>query len=391
MPVSAHSEVLKLAQSPLTEDEKREVIDAWLGHDRSILKAAQSLNMNYNKFKWRLSAAKREGYHLSPGAKKVLEMAGLSPREGKGGWIHNYDPADGKKLAATRWSAEDGDSPEEMVEWIRTCFSDIPPAPPVIRSENSPEGRFKLMPHSDVHMGAAASADRVGREYSPKLAFERLRDGFSQLFSAMPPTCETVILNNGDLTHANDNKDETFKSGHRLKVEGSHRDNISLSITATVWQIDHALQTSDIVRYRANGGNHDPNTPDYLTPALQAYYRNEPRVIVEGSERLTWVYQKGLIFLATHHGHGIKPEKFAANLPAKFPAEFGVSRFWYFITGHLHNEREDTFGGIRWIQLPSVCGLDQHSDDMGYSDGAAMRAMLFDERRGLKNDHTIRF
>lgn len=379
-----------MAAKALSDHLKREAVEAWLNNDRSQLRAARSLDLKYETFKSRLALAKREGYHLSEGARKVVETAKLAPMEAQGGWIHNYD-ADGKKTGTTRWSALAGNSPEDMVEWIKEAFSNLPAAPPTIRAERSPVGCFKFMPHSDVHLGAIAPADRVGREYSPNIALERLRDGFSQCFSAMQPTSETVILNNGDLTHANDNKDATPRSDHRLKVEGSHRDNILLSITATIWQIDHALTTSDIVRYRANAGNHDPNTPDYLTPALQAYYRNEPRVIIEGSQRLTWVYQRGLVFLATHHGHGIKPEKFAANLPSKFPAEFGASRFWYFMTGHLHSEREDTFGGIRWIQLPSVCGLDQHSDDMGYSDGAAIRAMLFDERAGLKNDYTIRF
>lgn len=379
-----------MAPPKLTDEEKRQAAQAWLDNDHSIVRGAKSLNMNYDTYKSRLSAAKREGYHLSTGARKVIATAGLSPLEGKGGWIHNYD-SEGKKTGTTRWAAPGGDSPEEMIEWIKASFASLPAAPPVIQSERSPEGRFKFMPHSDVHLGASAPEDRVGREYTPKVAMERLQYGFARLFAAMPRTSETVILNNGDLTHANDNKDATPRSDHRLKVEGSHRDNIQLSITATVWQIDHALTTSDIVRYRANAGNHDPNTPDYLTPALQAYYRNEPRVIIEGSQRLTWVFQRGLVFVATHHGHGIKPEKFAANLPSKFPAEFGASRFWYFLTGHLHNEREDTFGGIRWIQLPSVCSLDQHSDDMGFSDGAAMRAMVFDDRAGLKDDHTIRF
>ncbi len=368
----------------------QQAIEAWLNNDRSLVRAAKSLDMNLNAFKFRLARAKREGYHLSEGAQRIVETARLAPMEAQGGWIHNYD-SEGKKTGTTRWTALAGNSPEDMVEWIKDAFTDLPAAPPLIRAETNPDGRFKFMPHSDVHLGAIAPADRVGSDYSPKIALERLKDGFAQHFAAMQATSETVILNNGDLTHANDNKDATPRSDHRLKVEGSHRDNIILSITATVWQIDHALATSNIVRYRANAGNHDPNTPDYLTPALQAYYRNEPRVIIEGGQRLTWVYQRGLVFVATHHGHGIKPKDFAANLPSKFPAEFGASRFWYFLTGHLHSEREDTFGGIRWIQLPSVCGLDQHSDDMGYSDGAAMRAMLFDDRAGLKNDHTIRF
>lgn len=373
---------------PLSDEVLREAVELYRKHGNKS-EPARLLGIDHNTFSNRLRRAEERGITLSEGARDSISLASLDYGEAKGGHRRVYDE-DGKQIDTIRWSKTPVDYAVEMAERIADVFQSIPAAPPVIKSEKSPKGKFRFIPHTDVHVGAVASADRVGRELSPKIAVERVKDGFSELSAALPPAEETVILNNGDLTHANDDKDATPRSNHRLKVEGSHRDNISLCIHLTIWQIDQALRVSDVVRYRPNKGNHDPNTPDYLTPALQAWYRNEPRVIIEDTQRSTWVYQRGAVFLAAHHGDGIKPKDFCANLPGKYPKEFGASRFWYAFTGHYHEEKQEKFGSILWTQLPPVCSLDQHADDMGYGDSAGMRGALFCDRGGLKHDFKVR-
>lgn len=280
---------------------------------------------------------------------------------------------------------------DDFLDRVREAFEGMEPAPPVQKPTHVEKGKIAFFPYGDVHLGIDISADRGGQDYTPEIAVERMRYGFSTCHASIPP-CETaVILNNGDLTHGNDDRDLTPRSEHRLKIKGSHRKNLELSVIATAWQIDLALQRHETVVYRPNRGNHDPNTPDTLTIALAERYRNEPRVIIDASERELWVWQRGAVFIASHHGHGIKPKELSANIPAHFPREFGMSRYWYFITSHLHHEKSDTFGPFRWLQLPSICALDQNSADMGYADTAAMRAMMFCEERGLQHDITVRF
>lgn len=373
----------------LTPEQMREAVEAYR-RVGTLSGAARSLGLDRGTFKNRLERAEEAGYTLSPGAKSAIEETGLAPNEAILGWRRVPDDEGGFNSVMWRKQPIEADL-ESMTEKVVAAFSEIPAAPAIIKSEKSPEGRFRFIPYADVHIGASASADRVGAAYNPKIARERLENGFAECAASLPAAEETVILNNGDLTHANDDRDVTPKSGHRLKVEGSHHDNIALSIALTVWQINHALQSSDVVRYRPNPGNHDPHTPSYLTLALKAHYRQEPRVIIEDSQRAAWVYQRGKVFLATHHGHGIKAKEFVSHIPGKYAREFGRSLFWYFFTAHFHNEKQESFGPVKWFQLPSVCSLDQHADDMGFSDTAAMRAMLFDDRAGLKNDITVRF
>lgn len=365
--------------------KQREALDAVEKHG-SIRKAAKALGVSYSAIQERYSRAKRH-LEADPAIKESMVAVGT-------GMIPALVWAKTKSKDGISYSTllkPEHDTKEDYIKLMAEAFSDIPAAPPIIQSEHSQQGKIAFFPQSDVHLGVEITRDRGGTDYNPDTAMERMRDGFAQTHAAIPP-CETaIILDNGDLTHANDDKDATPRSDHRLKVTNSHRKNLSLSAAAKAWQIDMALQCSARVIYRSNRGNHDPNTPDAVGLALQHRYHNEPRVKIDQTERETWIYQQGAVMLAAHHGHGIKPEKLSAYIPPNFPAEFGASRFWYLFTGHLHHPRQDTFGAFTWFQLPSICAMDQHASDMGFTDTAAMRAMMFCQRGGLKNDITVRF
>ena len=366
-------------------DKQQEAYDAVKEHG-TIRAAARALGTNYSNIHRKYNAAKLK-IELDPAIQESMAAVGTN-------LIPSITWAKTKNPDGTSYSVllrPEKETPQNALDRIADAFDAIPAAPPIIQSEHSQAGKIAFFPHSDVHIGADIDEDRGGKDYTPEIAVERLRDGFSQLHASIPP-CETaIILNNGDLTHANDDRDVTVKSQHRLKVRGSHRSNLSIATTATAWQIDMALQRSEHVIYRPNRGNHDPNTPDVLTIALGMRYANEPRVTIDTSEREIWVYQKGLVFLSAWHGDKLKAPTVCANLPGLFPDEFGKSRFWYGFTGHFHGPAQGVHGAIHWWQLPSVCSPDQHSADANYTDDAAMRAMMFCERGGLKHDMTVRF
>lgn len=376
---------------PLSEAVLQDALDA-LEQYGSCRAASDALGIPYNTLNHRIHKARAAGLHLSEGMRQSMQDAKLDGMAIDGGWI--ITDKDGEIIKrSTRYSSkiDEEEAQKEYLARVVFAFENIMPAPPIIQSEKSADGKVAFMPHSDVHIGVDIEADRGGRDYTPEIAVQRMKDGFAECHAAIKP-CETaIILNNGDLTHANDDRDVTVKSQHRLKVKGSHRQNLNLAVAATVWQIDTALTRSERVIYRANRGNHDPNTPDTLTIALRAYYAQNPRVTIDQSEREIWVWQRGLLFLSAWHGDKRKPDAVCADIPPNFPEEYGRSRFWYGFTGHYHGPKQGVYGGVHWWQLPSVCSMDQHSSDANYTDDAAMRAMMFCERGGLKNDITVRF
>lgn len=368
---------------PLTDDQILETIAAWRDNGKSQRATAKAMGLGRHAVSHRLRRAKERGLLDDPAIQQAKAAVGtkLTPTLA---WAKTKNP-DG-----TSYSVLMRPEPlpvEDMVDRIRNALEDLPAAPSIVQSERGKAGKIAFFPHQDVHMGVDVTEDYAGQDYNPDEAYRRMTEGFAEIHATIAP-CETaIILNNGDLTHANDNRDVTYKNQHRLKVKGSHRDNVSLCVTATCWQIEMALTRHDRVMYRANAGNHDPNTADYMALVLAQRYRDNPRVKIVDSQRGLWHFQQGQLFLAAHHGHDIKPQKVAADLPTLLPSEFGRSRHWFFFTGHRHHEHKAIVNNIVWWQLPSVCSLDQHAADLQYKDTSTLRAMMFCERGGLKADN----
>lgn len=363
--------------------EQREVYDLRLAGYTSR-EIAEQTGRTYKSVKSLWERAQKWA-NAPEGQRAAVTHAGLDMDTARAGWrIIQHD--DGSR-DSVYWRAPD--LPDDTLDRIREAFTDIPAAPYIARPEAVKARSVAFLPHSDWHLGSVVSADHVGQDYNRDIAVERLKDGFSQCLGAIPPSEVAIILNNGDLTHTNSDRDVTDRSNHKLKVEGTHHDNLRLAIHSTVWMIDCAREIHDQVIYTARPGNHDGMTPTVLTAALEQRYRDDPRVNIETDQRETWVWQRDRLFLSAHHGHGLKPEKFCANIPARFKREFGVSDYWYFFTGHLHNREERTYGGIVHKQLPAICSIDGYGDGMGFADTAGMSAMRFDTLEGLKNEHVV--
>lgn len=375
---------------PLTNEQCLEALEAVKRHHGSILRACAELDIPRGTFRHRLQTAKERGLGMSEGARRAVANAGLNGIEAKGGWIHNYDD-EGKKTGTTRWVAEDIQTLEDVAERIRATLEGMEAAPVVPAPEISAKGLLGLHVIADVHMGASITKDEAGAEYNREIAKERLRSGFAHCAQALPACEVCVILYNGDSTHANDDKNRTPKSGHPLKVEGSHQSNLFALEEVIGWQVQAALEKHQRVVLVVRAGNHDPNTPAPLIMAMRAYWRDNSRVTVIDDENPYFVFRMGRVFFATHHGDGAAPAKRAQNLQHKYRQEYGLADFHWFFTGDKHHAKADTFGGVHWRQVPSVISLEQHSHAEGYADTSGMYAAWFDTETGRTSEVTIRF
>lgn len=337
--------------------------------------------------RWRRYAQQR-GLHLSEGAQNAMRNAGLTGSEIRGGWIHNYDD-EGKKIGTSRWTAPEIDT-EGLLDRIREAFDGIEPAKPIAPPEDTVSDFLAFIPHADVHIGMVATKDHVGRDYNRQIAADRFKAGVSYSIAATPPSAQAVILNAGDLLHANDDTDATPRNKHKLKVEGTHHDNFGLSIELTIYAIDLALQRHGKVTYRGIPGNHDPNIPSPLSYALNAYYRNEPRVDVIVSQDEFWHMNWGDVFLCAHHGHGRNPKDVCAEIPGKWPVEWGKAKEWHYFSAHRHSYKTVPYGPVRHHQLPCVCSLDDYAAGGPWPDDAGMMSWAFHKKSGMKTTYTVK-
>jgi len=378
---------------PLSEEHLQAVVDAWRAHDCRADRAADSWTppMNRKTFASQLALAKARRLHLSEGARDSAEKAKLSGLEVRGGHRRVYDD-DGKQIDTIRYTVpQDAETEADIIARMVEAFSAIPPAPRVAAPSHVNKGFLGIHIVADLHMGATITKEEAGIEYNRQIAEERVRTGFAQCNAAMPPCEVAVVAYNGDTTHANDDKHRTPKSGHPLRVEGSHQSNLFGVEVMLSWQVDEALVKHERVVIVIKPGNHDPNTPAPLIMAMRARYRDNPRVTVIDSEDPYFHIQMGRVFLCTHHGDGASPSKRALSIPHKFRREWGVSDFHWFFSADKHHAKADTFGGLHWRQVPSIISLEQHAHGEGYADTSGMYAAWFDTATGRVSETEIRF
>jgi hypothetical protein len=375
-----------MPQPSLSDEEALKAVEAYNLHGNNQCAAADALNLSRGAFQNRLRIAARRGLHLSKGAQEAMIATRLSGVEIAGGYRHVYDN-DGKKTETVRWSVPKSEIQlDEALDRIREKFDGLAPAEPVRPPDTSDSDMLGFFPHADMHTGMVINADQGGgREYNQRIAVERFKAGVSECIAGTPPCAKALIVNAGDAMHANDDTDRTPRSGHKLKVEGTHHQNLGICIEVNAFAIDLALQRHATVEYRAIGGNHDPNAPAPILYALRERYRNEPRVNVVVTEDEFWQMNWGRVFLAGHHGHNRKPKDVCAELPGKYPKVWGAAKEWHYFSAHYHNYQSVKYGPTRHHQLPAVCSMDTHSAWAPYSGEAGMMAMTFHKKYGLKN------
>ena len=366
---------------PLTDDVYRQTVEAWRETGKSVHLGAELLGMNYNTFASRLKMAKARGMHLAPVDPAIAEsMAAVGT---------NLVPV----LAWAKTKSEDGTSfsvllkpeqpgAESMLDDIRAAFEGMEPAPPVAPPSHHDADLLTVYPLADVHFGLMAWGRETGEAWDTNAAADRVREWIGRAVDASPASALAVILDCGDLTHADDQKNQTPTSKHGLDVDTRHFRTLEVTIAALAYAVEYALQKHAKVVVRILPGNHNPTAYLAVMFALAERYRNEPRVEVQKIPGEFWVYQFGQCMLAAHHGHGAKPERVVQFLAADYAPMWGLTRHRFLFTGHLHHLKAADIGGVQWEQLRAVTARDAYAVSHAYTARAQLQAITLHRDRG---------
>ncbi len=363
---------------PLSDDVLREIVEAWRAHDCRSHRAADALGINRKTYESRLRVAKARGFHLSEGARGIVEAAKLAPVEAKGGWVHSYDD-DGKKIGATRWAVPEDVNEADMLARIADAFSTIPPAPPVAPPERVQDDLCTLWPLYDVHWGMHAwGAETGGDDYDLKLASSDLIGAFERVLQLTPFVGHSVILIGGDFFHADDNTAQTPQHKHKLDVDGRVFKTIDTAIRALDWVIQRVLSKSAKVTVRVLRGNHDEYSHLYLTFALSERFRQADVTVIKDPRDL-FMFQWGRASIFAHHGDKMKPQDMVMRLADQCPF-WSATPHRYAYTGHRHRMAAERIGGVHWEQLDAFCPPDAYGST--WTGRRAFKAEVFHRQSG---------
>lgn len=357
---------------PLSDELKREAVEAVKEHG-SVAAAARALNVNRDTLDHRYRKGLEDpaiqasmdavGTNLTPSMAWVKVPA----KDGEPGYSVMLKPAQGA---------------DDILERIRDAVDGITPVKPTPPPDVIPGNLLNVIPIADAHVGMLAWKDETGEAYNTAKAVDRIKSWVAQCVEAAPLADTAVILDVGDLLHADDQTNQTPRSKHALDVDTRHFRTLDLTIAAMASAIETALTRHLKVVVRILPGNHDMHSHMAVMFALAERYRDEPRVDVQKQPGEFFVYEFGKVLIAAHHGDKSKPERIVMYLADEHCEAWGRTRHRFLLTGHLHHGRSADIGGVMWEQLRAVTPKDAYAASHAYVARSQMQCITFDRDRG---------
>lgn len=132
-------------------------------------------------------------------------------------------------------------------------------------------------------------------------------------------------------------------------------------------------------------GNHDQYTAWYLIQWLKAYYKDEPRVILDNKPVNRKYLKYGKSALMFNHGDVSKQKELAHIFPMEFKDGWSECETYYIFTGDRHYEKSLDIYGIKAYQVaPLSKAVSSWDDKQGYTTSKAeVTAFLIHETKGM--------
>jgi hypothetical protein len=362
----------------LSDDQAREAVQAWLDCNRSHSDAAERLGLNIHTFRHRLKVGQSRGFADDPAIQDAKAAVGtaLNPR-----------------LVWAKTKSEDGTSysvlmrpepiePETFAERIRDALEGLSHIPPISPPDYYDKDLLTLYPIADAHIGMLSWGKETGEDYDLDIAKARLVEWLGKCVAASPKSGVAVVLDVGDLLHADDQTNQTPKSKHALDVDTRHFRTVETTIATMATSIETAAQHHARVIVRILPGNHDPTSYLAIMFALAERYRNSPNIEVQKVPGEFFVHQFGQCLIAGHHGDKAKAERMVMFLADHYAAIWGKTNYRYLWTGHLHHHKSADIGGVQWEQLRALTSRDAYAVSHSYTARAQLQAVTYHRDRG---------
>jgi hypothetical protein len=250
----------------------------------------------------------------------------------------------------------------------------------------SSESLLCVYPWGDPHFGMYAWWQDAGADFDLDIAERLTCSAVDRLVSAAPEGSTGVLLNLGDMFHA-DNQKNVTASGHQLDVDGRWAKVQQVGLRAKIHCIRRMLEKHQKVVIRINKGNHDGHSSYALALMLSCYFHNDPRVEVDLSPSLCWYYLFGKVLIGSTHGDTIKGKDMLAVMAADKPIEWGQSthRHWY--VGHIHHKDVKEYPGGTVEYVRTLAARDAWHQGQGYRAGRDMQLIVLHREYGEIERH----
>jgi hypothetical protein len=366
-------------------DRQKEVLEAVI-REGSNNKASKSLGMHRRSVDDCILRLKRHAAMKGVAPEANMIHGVPDPFIVRG--VSTYYNKDGKPAGQWVKSRIDDDRREELIkEFALTLAQDFKGLSPLIHPpENCTNDLLSVYPMGDPHFGMYAWAQDAGDDFDLKLAETLTCSAIDRLVASAPPSKTGLLLNLGDMFHA-DNQKNITNSGHQLDVDGRWAKVQQVGLKAMLYCIKRMLEKHEKVIFRINKGNHDGHSSYALALMISCYFDNEPRVHVDLSPSITWYYQFGQVLIGSTHGDTIKGADMLGVMAADEPKKWGdtLHRYWY--VGHVHHQDTKEYRGGVVEYFRTLAARDAWHQGQGYRAGRDMCLIVHHKKHGEIERH----
>lgn len=351
-----------------------------------IRPAARALGIPLATFKDRVRRARRAQAATDPKVHVASAPEGFHYRG-----VSTLVNADGEMVMQWRKDAKDHEDPEAFLRVFRDALEDAPPpaAKKIRAPKTADEDLLAVYPMGDPHLGMLSWAPETGTDNDLKIAKERLCAAVDHLVDICPPAERALIINLGDFVHADNMMGVTSRSGHRLDTDSRWAKVLRVAISTAVYCVDSALKRHRHVTVICEIGNHDDHTAIMLALALDAHYRNEPRVEVDTSPSPFHWYEFGANLIGTTHGNGPKLAQLPGIMAHDQAEAWGRTKWRFWHVGHFHHTKVQEFPGCTVEVHRTLAPRDAWTHQMGYRSGQSMIADILHRVHGRVLRHEV--
>lgn len=389
-------------------DREIDAIDALVTAEGDVQAAASALGIGYAAFHSRLGTLRKrallasaampppEGFRVTKVAQRgdgtVIAVQSRPEPEGdaflpmrpdghlvKG--VSTLFGADGSVTA--QWVKTDRQAQEKLAAFtsaVRDLGSEVTALPPTPGPTAVDQDLATILPWGDPHIGALAWAAETGHAWDLKIAEQCTVQVLADLINRTPRSAEFLLVDLGDLFHAEDDRQVTPTAGHKLDVDSRATKIIRVALRMFDAAITLGLQRHERVRVKLLRGNHDPYKAVAAGLWLEQRFANEPRVTIDPFDDPYQFWQWGNCGFMWHHGDGSKPQQ----MPQIFACHevWGATQHRYIQTGHIHSQNRWDFPGCEAESFRTVFPGDFWSHWKGYRSKRTLDAITYHRTHG---------
>lgn len=326
-------------------------------------------------------AAVNRGYAL---VKSNAARAGYAPGHFKDGVAPGYAMgkvtvqrgADGNVERTWERQSPELKSLETFMRVLEERFSEsaVLPAPLISPPSGTNADLLAVYPIGDPHFGAYAYAEETGDDYDLKIADAVHRKAIDWLVGIAPPAREALLVNLGDMLHANDSKNMTPGHGNILDVDTRYEKVMVVAVDMMIHATYRLLEKHEKVTVWNVRGNHDPEAHFAIALAMRHHFRDNPRVSIntKPADYLYYRFDKNLI--GSHHGHGAKGADLPLLMATDRAQDWGETEHRVWLCGHVHHRSLREMSGCEVETFSTLAGKDAWHAQKGYRSkrGASM-------------------